>query len=605
MTLLTCQNLGKSYGSRLLFKDLAIGILPGDKIGLIGPNGSGKSTFLKILAGMDTPDEGSVVRNRSLRIGYIPQETHFPDLSLQQILLNGLQSETHLSDEYKQTQTTITLSKMGFADISISAASLSGGWKKRLALALELVRSPDVLLLDEPTNHLDLEGVVWLEKFLKNASFAYIVISHDRYFLEHITTRMMELNLSYPKGIFVAEGSYSSFLEKRDEFLSGQIQQERSLNSKVRREVEWLKQNPKARTTKSQSRIQEAQRLIKELQEIKQRNTSTKSQFDFSSSKRESQKLLAATNLTKSMGDRLLFANVDLMLFPGMRLGIVGMNGSGKTTLMRILKGELTPDKGTIKYAEGIKIVYFDQHRAQLPPTITLRRALSPEGDTVVYRGQSIHVNSWCRRFLFPPERLDLPFGHLSGGEKARVHIARLMLQPADILLLDEPTNDLDIPTLEILESSLQDFPGAIVLISHDRYMLDQISNVILGLGTQSDSELFADYRQWENYQQQKAEQEKGLLKEKNEKKEVLSRPEEKPRKLTYSEKREWEQMEEKILTVEKEIERLQTVIQDPLLMQQSEKLQQTCQELDLKHKSLEQLYQRWQELEKLMKYMG
>lgn len=598
MTLLSCQGLSKSYGSRLLFKDLSFGIFAGDKIGLIGPNGSGKSTLLKILAGLDTSDEGLVVRNRSLRMGYIPQETHFPDRPIQEIVLDALHNDHHSSIEYKQTQTAIVLSKMGFADVAISAASLSGGWKKRLALAVEIVRDPDILLLDEPTNHLDLEGVLWLENFLKNASFAYIVISHDRYFLENTTTRMMELDKSYPKGLFASDGSYSTFLEKREEFLSGQVQQERSLNSKVRREVEWLKQNPKARTTKSQSRIQEAHRLIQELQEIKTRNQTSKSQIDFSSSKKESQKLLVGTNLTKSMGERLLFAGVDLVLSPGSRLGIVGMNGSGKTTLLRILSGELTPDKGTIKCAEGIKIVYFDQHRTHLPAHISLRRALSPEGDTVSYRGQTIHVNSWCRRFLFSPDRLDLPFGHLSGGEKARVHIANLMLQPADILLLDEPTNDLDIPTLEVLENSLQDFPGAIVLISHDRYMLDQLSNVILGLGSKSDSELFADYRQWEQYQIQKNEQEKEVQKEKVEKKESTPRTIERSRKMNFSEKREWEQMEGKILALEKEIESLQAQIHDPLVTNQPAKMQQVCQELDLKQQALEKLFQRWQELE-------
>lgn len=598
MTLLSCQGLHKSFGSRLLFKDLSFGIFAGDKIGLIGPNGSGKSTLLKILAGLDTPDQGLVTRSRSLRMGYIPQETYFPDRPIQEIMLESLHDELHASPEYKQTQVAIVLSKMGFSDLSASAAALSGGWKKRLALAVELVRSPDILLLDEPTNHLDLEGVVWLEKFLKNAPFAYIVISHDRYFLENITTRMMELDKSYPKGLFTVEGSYSAFLEKREEFLSGQLQQERSLGSKVRREVEWLKQNPKARTTKSSSRIQEAHRLIQELQEIKTRNQTSKSQFDFSSSKKESQKLLVGTNLTKSMGDRLLFAGIDLVLSPGTRLGIVGLNGSGKTTLLRILAGEITPDKGTLKCAEGIKIVYFDQHRAQLPANTSLRRALSPEGDTVNYRGQTIHVNSWCRRFLFSPDRLDLPFGHLSGGEKARVHIARLMLQPADILLLDEPTNDLDIPTLEVLENNLQEFPGAIVLISHDRYMLDQISNVILGLGTRSDSELFADYRQWEQYQLQKSEQEKEVLKEKTEKKEATPRAAERTRKMNYSEKREWDQMEAKILALEKEIEILQSQIHNPSVASDPEKLQQACHELDVKQQALEKLFHRWEELE-------
>ena len=298
------------------------------------------------------------------------------------------------------------------------------------------------------------------------------------------------------------------------------------------------------------------------------------------------------------MGGRLLFEGIDLLLSPGVRLGIVGFNGSGKTTFLRLLAGELTPDKGTLKTAEGIKIVYFDQHRAQLPGDIPLRRALSPEGDTVIYRGQTIHVNSWCKRFLFSPDRLDLPFGHLSGGEKARVHIARLMLQPADILLLDEPTNDLDIPTLEVLENSLQDFPGAIVLISHDRYMLDQLSTVILGLGTQSDTQLFADYRQWEQFQADKARLEKEQAKPKAEKKEAPARGEERPKKMNFSEKREWEQMEGKILALENEIEHLHSVVQDPALLVQTDKLQQACESLSEKQHALEKLYQRWQELE-------
>lgn len=593
--LLSCQDLTKSYGSKTLFTNLSFGIFSNDKIGFIGPNGSGKSTLLKILAGLDHPDTGNVVVNRSIRIGYIPQETIFPDLTIQQIMANALENDLHSTKEYQDAQCATILTKMGFTDFTLPANSLSGGWKKRLSLATEVVRNPDILLLDEPTNHLDLEGVIWLEKFLKNAPFAYIVISHDRYFLENISTKVMELDNSYPKGLFSVDGSYSQFLEKKEEFLSGQKQQERSLNSKVRREVEWLKQNPKARTTKSQSRIQEAHRLIQELQEVKSRNQSSKSQIDFSSSKRESQKLLMATNITKSLGSRLLFSGVDLLLSPGVRLGIVGLNGSGKTTLLRILAGELLPDKGTLKIADHVKIVYFDQQRAQLPPDIELRRALAPEGDTVIYRGQTIHVNSWCRRFLFSPDRLDLPFGHLSGGEKARVHIARLMLKPADILLLDEPTNDLDIPTLELLEQSLQEFPGAIVLISHDRYLLDQISNVILGLGTESDDILFADYRQWEQFQSEKLEKSKALSKEKIEKKE--SSRVEKVRKLSYGEKRELEQMEDKILNMENEIQRLQKTIENPETVQ-SDELLKVYRELDEKHQLLEQLYHRWEELE-------
>ncbi|MDP1880231.1 MAG: ABC-F family ATP-binding cassette domain-containing protein [Parachlamydiaceae bacterium] len=598
--LLSIQSLSKSFGSRQLFKELSFGIFSHDKVGLIGPNGSGKSTLLKILAGLEDADEGNVVRNRSVRVGYVPQETLFPNISIKEVLLNAFPEKSHVSMLERETKTMIILSKFGFADPAVLANSLSGGWQKRLAIAKELVLDPDILLLDEPTNHLDLEGVLWLEIFLKNSSFAFIVISHDRYFLEHSTNKMMELDKTYPKGIFLADGAYLQFLEKREEFLSGQLQQERSLNSKVRREVEWLKQNPKARTTKSSSRIQEANRLIDELNDLKTRHKSGKSQIDFSASKKESQKLLTVTNLSKTMGERVLFSEINLILSPGMRLGVVGLNGSGKTTFLKLLAGDLTPDKGTIKIADGIKIIYFDQHRVQIQGDLSLRRALvGQEGDTVTYRGQSIHINSWCKRFLFTPDRLDLPFQHLSGGEKARVHIARLMLQPADILLLDEPTNDLDIATLEILEQSLKEFPGAIVLISHDRYMLDQISNVILGLGTESDSELFADYRQWEQYQALK-QQEKNILLKEEESKKKTSAPVERSKKMSFNQKREWEQIEGKITTIEEEIAKLQKQIHDPNASLDPLKLQKLCEELDEKQKIHDQLYLRWQELELL-----
>jgi ATP-binding cassette subfamily F protein uup len=596
--LLSCQSVSKSYGSRQLFKDISLGIFRGDKIGVIGPNGSGKSTFLKILAGLESSDGGTLAGNRSLRIGYVPQESRFPDKTLEDILIDSLAGDHTLNLQDKQTRAAIILSKLGFKDSSMQAPSLSGGWKKRLDIAKEMIKSPDILLLDEPTNHLDLEGILWLEKFLLNAPFAYLIISHDRYFLENVTTRMLELNKSYPKGLFSVEGSYSIFLEKREEFLSGQKQQERSLTSKVRRELEWLKQNPKARTTKSQSRIQEAQRLIQGLDEIKTRNKESRSQIDLSSTDRQTQKFLVATNLTKSMGGRNLFSQLNFTLSPGVRLGIVGLNGSGKTTLLRLLAGELTPDKGTIKYADDVKIVYFDQHRAQLPPDISLRRALAPENDMVNYRGRTIHVNAWCKRFLFNPDRLDLPFGQLSGGEKARVHIARLMLKPADILLLDEPTNDLDIPTLEILEESLVDFPGAIVLISHDRYMLDQIANVILGLGTGSDEFLFADYRQWEQFQEEQQKKANEPVPSTADKKEMPNRSKASSKKMNYSEKREWDQMEQKILEIEEEIGKLQKQVENPSVSSDPIKLQEVCQRLDSKQMDLDRLYQRWAELE-------
>lgn len=601
MTLLSCQNLTKSYGGRTLFTGISFGILKGDKIGIIGPNAAGKSTFLKILAGVETADSGNIIMNRSLQVAYVPQESVFPDETIEQIVINSFINKT--MDEYeKQTQAIILLSKLGFEDTLIHANTLSGGWKKRLEMAKALAQDPDVLLLDEPTNHLDLEGILWLEEFLQETNITYMVISHDRYFLENITNRMIELNRAYPKGLFTTDGNYSNFLEQRETFLAGQKQQELSLSSTVRREIEWLKQNPKARTVKAQSRIKEANELIENLSELKSRNKETKNQIEFSSSFRETRKLLVATNLSKSLGNRKLFEHVSFTLSPGFRLGIIGINGSGKTTLLRLLMGEIQPDMGTIKYADALKMVYFDQHRAQLPLTTTLRRALAPENEMISFRGRSIHVNAWCKRFLFSPDRLDLPISQLSGGERARVHIARLMMQPADILLLDEPTNDLDIPTLEILEESLLDFPGAIVLISHDRYMLDSLSNVILGLGSDTDSTFFADYRQWEMHQEKIKNAPKIKVPTEAQQPSTKSQSSKKSDpaiKISYSEKREWEQMESNITSTEKAIQELEKEIDLAQKNDQTGAMVELYEKLHEKQHALEHLFKRWAELEK------
>lgn len=595
MTLyINCENMSKSHGSQQLFTNIALSIFKGDRIGLIGPNGSGKSTLLKILAGKDKADTGNVAAQRLLRVGYVPQESSFPSISCHDIIMEALAEDARVAEHEREIKTAIILSKIGFEDPACNASELSGGWKKRLELAKQLAKDPDLLLLDEPTNHLDLEGVQWLENFLLRQALTYIVISHDRYFLENVTNKMMELNPSFPKGIFITDCPYSDFLVRRDDFLRGQAEYEKSLASKVRREIEWLKQTPKARTTKSRSRIQEADNLIKEHSDVKSRNIQTSAKIDFSGTARQSQKLLAAKNIGKSYQGRTLFANIDLVLTPGTRLGIIGSNGTGKTTLLKILAGQLSPDQGTVKVADGAKVLLFDQHREELPQDLTLRRALAPESDKVIYRGQSIHVNSWCRRFLFEPDRLDLPVNRLSGGEKARVLIARLMIQPADILLLDEPTNDLDIATLETLEESLLEFPGAIVLITHDRYMLEQTCNLMLGLAPGGKSALLADYMQWEELKKANVQGQK-----KAESPKEISQTAPSPRsKLTYNEKRELEQIGQKVEIVEKEAAHWHEKIDDPAIASNPSELQEACTKLEQAQHTLEKLYHRWQELE-------
>lgn len=584
-----------SYGAGNLFTEISFGINRKDKIGLIGPNGSGKSTLLKILAGIEQPTEGIVARSRSLRIGYVPQEPLFPDAPLLAVAEHAISLSGCCLPEEAATRAEIALSKVGLSHLHRSAATLSGGEKKRLALAIEWAKEVDLLLLDEPTNHLDLDGVLWLENRLANPPFATLTVTHDRCFLENCSNRLFELNPTYPNGLFTAQGSYHTFLEKREEFLTGQLQTERSLASKVRREVEWLKQNPKARTTKSQSRIDQAEELQRELQELERRNSQSKSSIAFSSSGRETKKLLAATNLAKSWDDRLLFSGLTFTLSNGVRLGIVGSNGSGKTTLLRILAGEIQPDKGTLKKADGLQIVTFDQHRAQLSLHLSLRRALAPEGDTICYRGKSVHVRSWCKRFLFPEDKLDLPISRLSGGERARVHIARLMSQPADILLLDEPTNDLDLPTLELLEESLIEFPGALVLISHDRLFLDRVSTQLLVVGSPPcGGKFFADYRQLEAYRSaDHTASESDLQTVKESVKSLRSKGTE---RMSYREKKEWEEMEGAILKVEEKIQELNLILHAS--QQERLQLEETCRQLEEQQVLLNRLYERWAELE-------
>jgi ATP-binding cassette subfamily F protein uup len=586
MTLLcSLQSVSKSFGTRTLFTDISFSIFANDKIGLIGPNGSGKSTLLKILMSLEKPDVGTFAPRRNLKIGYLPQTCEFNDVPLQTVLLEVIQDKP----DYERDQLVeMWLSKFGFTGNETSAAKLSGGWKKRLGLAREIIQSPDLLLLDEPTNHLDLEGILWLEKFLSRDAPTYLVVSHDRSFLQHTTNRMIEINAAYPKGMFATDGSYLKFLEHKEQFLEGQLQQERSMATKMRRETEWLRQGAKARTTKSQSRIDQAQEIIEEHADLKKRNLQKRSQIDFAGSERETQKLMVIKNISKNN----LFKNLDFTLSPGMRIGLMGPNGSGKTTLLKLLAGELTPDQGTIKPADDLKIVYFDQHRTQLPLDMTLKEALCPHGEYVTFRGRPMHVNGWCKRFLFSPDNLNLTLRTLSGGERARIAIAHLMLQPADILLLDEPTNDLDIPTLETLEESLFDFPGAVVLITHDRSMLDRISNTLLALGDPENTAFYPDFAQWEASLDKK---------EKKEKKETAPPPKQKAR-LSYNEKREYDQMEANILATETEIQKLNALLTDDTIAKDPVKLQEVCTAIGIVEAKLEQLYLRWEELEQKQK---
>ncbi|HET9239970.1 MAG TPA: ABC-F family ATP-binding cassette domain-containing protein [Oligoflexus sp.] len=595
--LIGCQNLAKSMSHKVLFQDLNLAIEDGEKLGIIGPNGAGKSTFLKILKGLEVPDAGTIAARKGLRLAFINQEPQFPtQKTLEEVLTSagereGLDHDTAMIEAHK------LLSKLGFPDPMQMVGTLSGGWRKRLAIAEALISNPDLVLFDEPTNHLDLRSVIWLEEFLRQASFAWVLVSHDRYFLDRTARRILEIHPAYPGRWHVEEGGYSSFIEKKEAYLYDLQVKEASLANKLRREEEWLVRQPKARGTKARYRVDEAMRMKGEMQDLKQRLSTSSANLDFQASGRKSKQLLQLKGITKRFGERTLFQNLDFVLSPGMTVGILGDNGTGKSTLLKIMGGVEEPTEGAVQVIQNLEIVYFDQAKEQLQPDWTLKRALSEGHEAVIFRDRSVHVASWARRFQFKAEQLDTPVSFLSGGEKARVMISRLMQRKADVLLLDEPNNDLDIDTLEILEDSLEDFPGAVVLVSHDRYLLDRLCTHFLGLGPGGKITAFADYAQWE----------RSLLDEgkaqKKEKQGAGAAPAAKPKstkavKLSYNEQREYEKMEESILHAEEELSAAQAAVEDPSIASQTQKLMAASDRLQKAQENVDRLYARWTELE-------
>jgi ABC transport system ATP-binding/permease protein len=496
--LVSCQEISMAFGATPLFEGLSLGFVEGDHVGLVGPNGSGKSTLLRILAGLEAPTSGTRAARRRLRVGYVPQDPAFPDAATVRSVLHEAVRDLHLDPHQAEGRVAVAMGRAGFSDGDQTTAALSGGWRKRLVIARTIAGEPELLLVDEPTNHLDVEGILWLEELLPREPEAFVAVSHDRYFLEAVAGRVIELDRALVGGTLDVRGSYRIFLEKKDELLAGQAAYQESLRNRVRGELQWLSRKARARTRKAQARVDEARRLESELADLDTRSRRAAVGLDFQATSRRTKRLLVARGLTKRYGDRGIVRGLDLVLSPGTRLGLLGANGSGKTTLLRLLAGRETPDEGTVEPAPGLAVVTFDQHRSRLDPAASLRRTLAPHGDSVVYQGRAVHVAGWAKRFLFRSEQLDTPVGRLSGGEQARAVLARLMLEPADLLLLDEPTNDLDIATLEVLEESLLEFPGALVLVTHDRYLLDRVSTRILALDGRGGAVLYADYDQWE-----------------------------------------------------------------------------------------------------------
>jgi len=607
--ILNAQSVSKRFGAVALFQDVSFAVHDGDRIGLIGPNGAGKSTLLAILAGEQEPDTGEAAFRRRARIGYVHQISAFPRGATVRSVAETAMARAAVPEKEREQRLRETLGRAGFAEsasaaaisMDAEAAALSGGWRKRLAIAEALVIAPDVLLLDEPTNHLDLEGVEWLEGVLTAPGFAFVVVTHDRYFLENVAGEIVELNRMYPGGLLRIQGSYSKFLEGREAWMEAEQRAQEGLRNRVRIEVEWLRRGPKARATKAKARIDNANSLIARLEDSESRSRTATVGISFDATNRQTKRLIEMDSAAVRLGGRDILRGVSLALTNGMKLGLVGPNGSGKTTLLRAMTGELELSSGAAHRASGLRIVYFSQMR-EIDTALTLRRALAPDSDSVIYQDRVVHVASYASRFLFTGEQLNQPVARLSGGERARVLIARLMLAPADVLILDEPTNDLDIPTLEILEEALLEFTGALVLVTHDRYLLDRVTNTVVGLDGRGNAALFADYLQWEEWRAAGGQAGGDRPEEPAPKTAFQPAPKDSPapttkKKLSYLEQREYDSIETRIEAVDARLEAARERIDDPAVATDAQALTEALAELESAQKEHNAVYERWMEL--------
>ncbi|MGE4133364.1 MAG: ABC-F family ATP-binding cassette domain-containing protein [Bdellovibrionales bacterium] len=595
--LIGAHQISKSFSSRSLFEGLTFSIEAGERVGLIGPNGAGKSTLLKILAGKADLDGGRLSVKKGLRIGYLEQVPQFgTEATVHSTLLEG---STDPDDWQEIARVQEISSKLSLSDFSpeTPVGQLSGGWKKRLALARELIRNPDLLLLDEPTNHLDVESILWLEDMLARAPFATLTITHDRVFLQSISKRIIELDRRHPDGLLSVDGDYAHFVTVREQQLAAQQTRETKLSNRLRRENEWLSRGPIARLKKQQARIEAAHDLSDTVDELSQRNQRDRVKLEFHGEEKNPKKLIEAKGISKSFGDQMVIPKMDLLITPKSRIGLMGPNGCGKTTLIRLLTQTEKPDQGSVQHADRLQVSYFEQNRESLNPDETLFKSICPQGDHVEYAGQFVHARSYLARFLFNYDQMETEVRKLSGGEQSRLLLARLMLTKANLLVLDEPTNDLDMDTLDVLSDVLQEFNGAILLVTHDRYFLDQMTNQILAFGVdqKGNKKIFSmvGLAQWQDWHAEQTTWRAQLAQSPKSKSEPA--PQAPKRKLSYNEQRELDLMESRILEAEAELEKwtgeLETAAADPA------RLTEVSQKLAAAQTEVDRLYARWEEL--------
>ena len=617
MNLVTIEHLTKSYTERRLFDDTAFSINEGEKVGLIGINGTGKSTLLKIVAGLEEPDDGTVVRTRNLYIRYLPQIPEFTqgDTVLESIMRDN-ENETHYSSREEMSATAKSmLNELGIRDHDAKVETLSGGQRKRVALAGVLMSRAELLILDEPTNHLDSAMADWLEDYLKNFRGALLMITHDRYFLDSVVNRIVELDQGKLYGY---QGGYEAFLRLKAERLEMAEATERKRQSILRREIAWIQRGARARSTKQKAHIQRYEELRDQTGPEYDRNVELES-----IASRLGRTTVEVKDLCKSYGDKVLMKDFTYIFLKSDRVGIIGPNGSGKSTLMKIIVGWVQPDSGTVEIGQTVKMGYFSQENEAMDESLKVIDYIKNAAEYVKTKDGSISASQMLERFLFPSSIQYTAISRLSGGEKRRLYLLRILMEAPNVILLDEPTNDLDIQTLTILEDYLDTFPGIVITVSHDRYFLDRVVNRIFafegqGRVTQYEGG-FTDYQRSVRAEADQAGNHTaagevpgtgggnaGNAQEAQDGNQAAKRNNWKEGqnvtrklKLSFKEQRDWETIEEDIAALEAAVEELEKEIVRS--SSNYTRLNELMAEKDAKEKELEEKMERWMYLNELM----
>jgi len=603
MNLISLNSVNLSFSGKPLFSNLSLGIQRGDFIGLIGPNGAGKSTLLKVMLKHQEPDSGEVVWMRNLRVGYLTQTPEFIEgVTIFDELTQGSYETEVLAATYEW------ISRIGLNQFDVetqAVTELSRGWQKKVALLKELIAKPDVLILDEPTNHLDLDAIMWLESFLNEAKFTIVMVTHDKLFLQRTAKCIMCLDHRLVKGFLNYSGTFDAFLAAREQLKQSQLATESKMKNLAKRELEWLRRGAQARQTKQIARSQKAVELQDNLREMVEINKARTVKVKFAGLDKLPKKIVELENVTKKKfnSDEALFSNLSLNVLRDSRIGIIGPNGAGKSTLLKTIIGQIKPDLGSVKIQDNIKITYFEQDRSQLDPNLSVIQNVCHQGDYVNYQGEFVHVRSYLEKFLFFGQKVDQPASRLSGGEQARLRIAQLMLNQSHILILDEPTNDLDLETVGALEEALQAFNGAILVVSHDRYFLDQVTDQLLSFSPNDKRlHLFSGFFQWESWYQEEIQIKSQAPDEISALNEVATNTPNKLgiKKLSFRENRELAEIEGLIQSAESQLSELNLQISDPNTTPLDLKVK--SQEIANLHVTVDSLYARWAELEKRAK---